>query len=148
MKTLRTLAAATALLIVPMTGGALANDKATVQKFYDFLSNPASKAHAAAFMKVAANSWESIGDYSGKKKNRKKFVGQLAYFGKLIPNMSWKVKEMIQSGNRVIVRSRAMGTPAGKFFGVDGKGKSFDIMAIDIHTLKDGKIVRSYHVED
>ncbi|MBK20182.1 MAG: polyketide cyclase [Rhodospirillaceae bacterium] len=148
MTFLRTLIAATALILAPMAGGAIANEKAAVQKFYDFLSNPASKAHAAEFMTVAANNWESIGDYSSKKKSREKFVGQLAHFGKLIPNLNWTVKEMIQSGNRVIVRSRATGTPKGPFFGVDGKGKSFDIMAIDIHTLKDGKIVRSYHVED
>jgi len=33
-------------------------------------------------------------------------------------------------------------------FGVDGKGKGFDILTIDIHTLEGGKIIRSYHVED
>ena len=48
----------------------------------------------------------------------------------------------------MIVRSRASGTPQGPFFGVDGKGKSFTILAIDIHTLQNGKISKSYHVED
>ena len=55
---------------------------------------------------------------------------------------------MIQAGDRVIVRGRASGTPKGPLFGVDGKGKSFTIMSIDIHTIKDGKIVKTYHVED
>ena len=55
---------------------------------------------------------------------------------------------MIQEGDRVVVRSRATGTPAGPLFGVDGKGKRFDILTIDIHTIEDGKIVRTYHVED
>ncbi|MEM7255197.1 MAG: ester cyclase [Pseudomonadota bacterium] len=55
---------------------------------------------------------------------------------------------MIQQGDQVVVRSRATGTPAGPLFGVDGKGKGFDILAIDIHTVANGKIVRSYHVED
>ena len=55
---------------------------------------------------------------------------------------------MIQEGNKVVVRSRATGTPQGSFFGVDGQGKSFDILTIDIHTFKNGKIVSSHHVED
>ena len=32
--------------------------------------------------------------------------------------------------------------------GVDGKGKSWEIMSIDIHTVENGKVVTSYHVED
>lgn len=31
---------------------------------------------------------------------------------------------------------------------VDGKGKSFEIMTVDIHTVEGDKIVRTYHVED
>lgn len=62
--------------------------------------------------------------------------------------MTWKVEEMIQAGNRVIVRGRATGTPKGPLFGVDGKGKSFMIMSIDIHTLENGKIAKTYHIED
>ena len=46
------------------------------------------------------------------------------------------------------MRSRATGIPVAPFFGVDGQGRSFDIMTIDIHELEDGKIVRTYHVED
>lgn len=48
----------------------------------------------------------------------------------------------------MIVRSRATGTPVAPFLGVDGQGRSFDIMTIDIHELEEGKIVRSHHVED
>ncbi len=142
------LLAALAFSIAPMTGAALADDKSTVQKFYDFLSNPTSAAHADAMIAATAENWESIGDYSGKVKTRDAFVGQIGGFGKLIPDMNWAVEEMIQAGDRVVVRGRATGTPKGPMFGVDGKGKGFDIMSIDIHTVQDGKIVRTYHVED
>ncbi|MEM7636261.1 MAG: ester cyclase [Pseudomonadota bacterium] len=144
----RTIIAALALLIMPMTNAALADDKALVQTFYDYLSNPASDAHADAFKSAATSDWESIGDYSGKVKTRDAFIGQVGGFGKLIPDLSWAVEEMIQEGDRVVVRSRATGTPAGPLFGVDGEGRSFDILTIDIHTIADGKIVRTYHVED
>ncbi len=125
------------------------NEKAVVQTFYDLLSNPASQEHAQAFKGSTSESWESIGDYSGTNKKRDQFIGQVSgFFAKLMPDLNWEVQEMIQEGNTVVVRSRATGTPKGPLFGVDGKGKSFDILTIDIHTLENGKIVRSYHVED
>ena len=148
MKMLRTFITAIAMLIAPMVGSALADDKAVVQTFYDFLSNPASDKHAAAVKAATSENWESIGDYSGKNKPRGKFLAQVGGFGKLIPDLNWAVEEMIQEGNRIVVRGRATGTPKGPLFGVDGKGKSFDILTIDIHTVEGGKIVRTYHVED
>ena len=130
-------------------GGAMADDKATVQTFYDFLSNPASSAAAGAFKAATAEDWESVGDYSGKNKKRDQFIGQVSgFFAKLMPDLKWEPEEILQDGNKVIVRSRATGTPQGPLFGVDGQGRSFDIMTIDIHTLEDGKIVRSHHLED
>ena len=148
MKTLATCITAAALFVIPMTGSAMADNKAVVQKFYDFLSNPTSDQHASAVKAATTENWESIGDYSGKTKSRGKFLGQVGGFGKLIPDLNWAVEEMIEEGNKVVVRGRATGTPKGPLFGVDGKGKKFDILTIDIHTLKEGKIVRTYHVED
>ncbi len=148
MKMLKTCIAAVAMLIVPMVGSALADDKAVVQTFYDFLSNPTSDKHAAAVKVATSENWESVGDYSGKNKTRGKFLAQVGGFGKLIPDLNWAVEEMIQEGNRIVVRGRATGTPKGPLFGVDGGGKKFDILTIDIHTVEAGKITRTHHVED
>ncbi len=137
-----------ALLLGSIGSAAMADDKKVVQIFYDLLSNPASEQHATAFKGIAAENWESLGDYSGANKTIDKFLGQVGGFGKLIPDLNWKVEQMIQEGNQVVVKSRATGIPVGPLFGVDGKGKGFDILTIDIHTVEDGKIVRSYHVED
>ena len=148
MNTFKTLTASLALLTLPMSLAAMADEKSTVQVFYDFLSNPGSEAHASAFEGVVSEDWESIGDYSGKAKTSEELIGQMAGFAKLIPDLNWAVEEMIEGEGRVVVRSRATGTPDGPLFGVDGQGKSFEIMTIDIHTLEDGKITRTYHVED
>ena len=127
---------------------AIADDKSNVQKFYDLLSNPGSQSHVTAFQDVTSDEWKSIGNYSGKNKSKKAFLGQIGGFAKLIPDLKWSVRAMHQDGNFVIVRSQATGTPVGPLFGVDGKGRGFDIMTIDIHELNDGKIVTTYHVED
>jgi predicted ester cyclase len=149
MLSLRILVAAFSLFLFSAAGNAIADDNAVVQGFYDFLSNPGSNDHEAAFLEATVDQWESIGNYSGTNKKRDQFVGQVSdFFAKLMPDLNFEVQEMIQEGNKVVVRSRASGTPNGPLFGVDGKGKSFDILAIDIHTLKDGRIISSYHVED
>ena len=99
-------------------------------------------------VKIMAANWESIGDYSGANKSRDQFVRQLQGFGKLMPDLKWSVQEIMQDGNRYVVRSRVTGTPTGPLFGVPPSGKAFDSMSIDIHTVENGAIVRSYHIED
>ena len=137
-----------ALPLIGAGNASAADDKATVQTFYDLLSNPGSAAASKTFSANTSDNWESIGNYSGKNKSKGAFLGQMGFFAKLIPDLNWKVEEMIQSGNRVVVRGRATGTPKGPLFGVDGQGRSFEIMTIDIHTIENGKIASSYHIED
>lgn len=148
MKMTRRFLMAAAVATLPLSSPAFADDKAAVQKFYDFLSNPASKSHAQDFKAIVTADWESIGDYSGKTKSADGLVGQMGGFAKLVPDLTWNVEEMIQAGDRIIVRGRATGTPKGPMFGVDGKGKSFTLMSIDIHTIENGKVSKTYHVED
>ena len=66
MTQLKKLLIAFLFALLPVANGALADDKATVQTFYDFLSNPGSAAAAKAFKLYTPENWESIGDYSGK----------------------------------------------------------------------------------
>lgn len=138
----------TAAALATLGSVAFADDTSTVQTFYDLLSDPGSQELAMEFQSVTSENWESIGDYSGATKSREAFLGQMGGMAKLVPDLDWDVQAMHQDGNFVTVRSRATGTPVAPFFGVDGEGRSFDIMTIDVHELKDGVIVRSYHVED
>lgn len=145
---LSTLASATAIALAISTGGAVADDSATVTAFYDLLSNPGAQAELDAFMVATSEDWESIGNYSGNNKNREAFLGQVGGFGQLIPDLEWAIQDIHLTDDFVTVRSRATGTPVAPLFGVDGEGRSFDILTIDIHELEDGIIVRTYHVED
>ena len=69
-------------------------------------------------------------------------------FAKSIPDMKFEIKEVLVAGDRVIVRGEVSGTPAGDLFGAPHTGKSFRIMAIDIQTIREGKIARTYHLEN
>ena len=69
-------------------------------------------------------------------------------FANSIPDMKFDIKEVLVAGDRVIVRGEVTGTPAGDLFGVPHTGKSFRMMAIDIQTVKDGKIAKTFHMEN
>jgi len=69
-------------------------------------------------------------------------------FAKSIPDMKFDIKEVLVAGNRVIVRGEVSGTPSGDLFGVPHTGKSFRILAIDIQTIRDGRIAQTYHLEN
>ncbi len=150
MKMFRSLALATlAATLIGMAAPASANDRQIVEDFYTRLINPAGAPDKMAEAeRILAPNFESVGDYSGKNKTRAELAKTLEGFGKLVPDLTWKIEEVLQAGNRYVVRGRATGTPKGPFFGVDGQGKSFTIMSIDIHEVAGGKIVKSYHIED
>jgi predicted ester cyclase len=69
-------------------------------------------------------------------------------FANSIPDMKFEIKEVLVAGDRVVVRGEVSGTPAGELFGAPHTGKSFRIMTIDIQTIKDGKISKTYHLEN
>jgi predicted ester cyclase len=120
-----------------------------IRSFYSqVLSSTAKPGLADRLYQAVSPGWESIGDYSGNKKNREQFAKQLEGFGKLIPDLTWQIEELIQAGDRVIVRGRASGTPVGELFGVPPSGKKFEIMSVDVHTVEGDKIVRTWHLED
>jgi predicted ester cyclase len=118
-----------------------------VAPFYDMLNQPASKDLRALAETVIAPGWRSFAGENNSK-GREEFVGQLGAFGKLIPDLRWEIKEVLVAGDRVVVRSEASGTPVGPFLGVAHGGKSFRIMTIDVHTVRDGKLIEAHHVED
>lgn len=151
----RMYALAAALAVVPfLAPGAQAQNaltteqaRAAVAPFYDALNAAPGKDAAALVERATTADFVSC---SGNETcaPRDRVMANIAGFGKAIPDLKWEIKEILVSGDRAIVRGEASGTPAGPFMGVPYGGKSFRIMSIDIHTIRDGKVARAYHVED
>lgn len=82
-------------------------------------------------------------------KNSEQLIGQLEYFWKLIPDLKWEPQQIINEGDVFVVRSIATGSPNGDFMGTPTDGsKQFQIMTLDMHTMKNGKFISTHHVED
>ena len=98
---------------------------------------------------VLTSDYESCSGYlPGECWGRDTSIKVVGNFANSIPDMKFDIKEVLVAGDRVIVRCEVTGTPAGELFGVPHTGKSFRMMAIDIQTIKDGKIVKTYHMEN
>jgi predicted ester cyclase len=121
--------------------------RAIVAPFYDALNRPAEKDVAALVEGAAVAEWRSF-SADGVSKSRDEFIQQVKGFGKMIPDLTWTIREILADGDKIVVRSEASGTPAGDFFGVPHGGKSFRIMTIDLHAVREGKLVTAHHVED
>ncbi len=142
------LAAVLAAFTIASTNPAKADDRAVVEAFYtQLLSAPNAPDMEQRVAKVLVDNWVSIPTPRGGK-DAAGFIKTLKGFGKAIPDLKWSVQEILQDGNRYIVRSIATGTPVKKVFGIPPQGKSFKIMTIDIHTVENGRITTSYHVEE
>lgn len=66
----------------------------------------------------------------------------------VVPAFTFTQDEVIVSENRIIVRGEIHGTLNGPFLGLESQGGSFQIMTLDIHHIRNGKIVQTYHLEN
>jgi len=97
---------------------------------------------------VAPDYCSLTGDGPGESWDRETSIRVIGGFGQSIPDMAFAAKEVFVIGDRVIVRGEVSGTPAADLFGVPHTGKSFRILTIDIQTIRDGKLVKTYHLEN
>lgn len=118
-----------------------------VTPFYDALTLPSTKEVADLVRGATTEGWRSFaGEHASK--GREEFIQQVVGFGRLIPDLTWQIREVLVDGDRMVVRSTASGTPAGEFMGVPHRGARFSVTTIDIHTVVEGRLAVAWHVED
>jgi predicted ester cyclase len=114
------------------------------------LFNVASRGDVRAVQEaVLTEDYESCSGYlAGDCWGRETSIEVVSNFANTIPDMTFEIKQMLVAGDRIIVRGEVRGTPAGELFGGPHTGKSFRIMAVDIQTIRGGKIAHTFHMEN
>ena len=98
---------------------------------------------------VLAEDYESCAGYlPGECWDRETSIDVVSNFATTIPDMTFEIREVLVAGDRIVVRGEVTGTPSGDLFGVPHSGRSFRIMAVDIQTIRDGRIAKTYHMEN
>ena len=121
--------------------------RAIVAPLYEALNEPTKKDVPALLAKAANPDYLSCSTNSDCL-SRDQLAGVFMGLGKIIPDLHWTIEDIWASGNRIVVRGEATGTPTGDLFGVKPTGKSFETISIDMFTVRDGKLATAYHVEN
>ncbi len=72
----------------------------------------------------------------------------LAMMRGAMPDVQWRVEEMICEGDKVMCRFTMSGTQSQPFMGMSATGKPVSVTAMNIYEFKDGKIVREHGLPD
>jgi len=118
-----------------------------IKSFYANFTVPTAVPNAELIAAATTEDWKSCSaddQCRGRDVSAQVFSG----FAKAIPNLKHVIQDVVVTADRVVVRGVVSGTPSGDFFGVPHSGRSFSIMAIDMHEMRDGRIARTWHVED
>jgi predicted SnoaL-like aldol condensation-catalyzing enzyme len=121
--------------------------RAIVSPLYDALNQPAKKDVRALLAEATSSDYRS---YSTNDDwlTRDQLADEFRMLGSVIPDLRWTIEDIQTFGDQIVVRGNATGTPTGEFFGTKPTGKSFKTMAIDVFTVKNGKLASAYHVEN
>jgi predicted ester cyclase len=132
-----------------MTASSLTLDEAQkiTAPLYDALNQPTTKDVAALLAEA------TLPDYRSYHTNEEYLSrGQLTEvfedIGASVPDLRWTVQQIQVFRDQIVVRGEATGTPTGEFWGTAPTGKAFKTMAIDVFTVRNGKLASAYHVEN
>ena len=118
-----------------------------VAPLYEALNEPAKKDLSALLAQAAHPDYRSY-HTNEEWLTRDQLTEVFKGVGATIPDLRWEIKDIMTIGDQVVVRGEATGTPTGEFWGAKPTGKGFKTMAIDIFTVREGKLARAYHIEN
>ncbi|GFZ95810.1 hypothetical protein GCM10011497_27850 [Elstera cyanobacteriorum] len=137
----------TAVAITLAAGSALAQSahKDKIRVFYDtFVTGKAD-----LLDQVLATDWVNVPKNPGQGPGRDGFKALIPGMSATFTNSKFVIEDMIEEGNKVVVRSTYSATQAGPFAGFPAKGRNFSIMTIDVHEFDSkGMVVKTWHLED
>jgi predicted SnoaL-like aldol condensation-catalyzing enzyme/predicted ester cyclase len=118
-----------------------------VAPLYEALNEPAKKDVAALLAEAANPDYKSY--HTNEEWLTRDQLGEVfKSIGMAVPDIRWTIEDIGTFGDQIVVRGKATGTPTSEFWGAKPSGKSFNTMAIDIFTVKNGKLASAYHVEN
>ena len=98
--------------------------------------------------RILSEEWVDIPAAPGQSPGPEGAKRILAELTTAFPDLKISIKEILQDGNKVTVRSEISGIQKDALMGFPAKNRQMAIQAIDIHEFKDGKILRTWHTED
>ena len=120
------------------------NYKKDVILWYEAFTNK----DPALLDRILRETWVDIPSPPGTPAGPEGVKPLLAGLTTTFPDLKLTIEDILQEGDKVVVRARMTGTQKEAFMGFPSKNRKMDIQVVDIHEFKNGKIVRTWHTED
>jgi predicted ester cyclase len=114
---------------------------------YDALNQPAQKDVSALLAQATLPNYRSY-HTNEEYRSRDQLADVFKSIGASVPDLRWTVQDIQVFRDQIVVRGEATGTPTAEFWGAKPTGKGFKTMAIDVFTVRNGKLASAYHVEN
>jgi len=97
---------------------------------------------------VLAPQWDDIPLAPGQGPGPEGIKPIIRGLGEAFPDVQIVIHDMIQEPGKIGVRAEISGTHRGEFFGIAPTGKKVSFRLHEFHTLSDGLVATTWHMED
>jgi steroid delta-isomerase-like uncharacterized protein len=115
-----------------------------VRAFYE----PFRTGDTSTYDHVLAEDWIDVPLAPGQQQGPAGMAAQIALFRAAMPDYQVTHEDLIAAGDKVAVRNTVSGTHQGAFMGHAPTGRRIEMRTMDIHQVRDGRIVVTWHLED
>lgn len=117
---------------------------AVVRAFYE----PFRTGDTTIYSEILADDWTDIPLAPGQEQGPSGMAAQIAAFRGAMPDYNVTHEDLIVGSDRVAVRNTVSGTHQGAFMGHEPTGRRIEMRTMDIHQVRDNRIVVTWHLED
>ena len=128
----------------PASSGSDTGISEVVRAFYE----PFRTGDTSVYAEILTEDWIDVPLAPGQEHGPAGMAGQIAAFRHAMPDYDVTHENLIVGGDRVAVRNTVSGTHQGVFMGHEPTGRHIEMRTMDIHQVRDGRIVVTWHLED
>jgi len=128
----------------PSASSTASDTAAVVRAFYE----PFRTGDTSTYADVLAEDWVDIPLAPGQEQGPAGMAAQIALFRQAMPDYQVTHEDVLVDGDRVAVRNTVSGTHQGAFMGHQPTGRRVEMRTMDVHQVRDGHIVVTWHLED
>ncbi|MFJ9033723.1 ester cyclase [Streptomyces sp. NPDC102274] len=119
------------------------NNEIAVRRFYEALAT----GDTALVDEALATDWEAVPPLrtgSGPEG----WKASIAHLRGVFSELTFEIEDVVMNGDMIAVRAVNRAKHTGELLGVEGTGREVEFRAADFHRVVDGRIVRTWHLED
>jgi len=115
-----------------------------VRAFYE----PFRTGDTSVYREILAEDWVDVPLAPGQEQGPAGMAEQIATFRQAMPDYDVTHEDLVVQGDRVAVRNSVSGTHQGAFLGHQPTGRRIEMRTMDVHQVRDGQIIITWHLED